>query len=250
MQKPLAVVPESPTQSPVDAPPQPRSADVLMKPERLAALQPSRLSITRSFMVRAINERWDFERVSFDLDADARGTALYRIHTGNGATFDFPLTSFAFSTEGRTGRIIGRAWDMMGGLIEGPATAADLDFTRSELPRLYEGRAAPRTLTWARANRSARVFEHTLQALSEGRQPDVGVLSQVCYLMRNTGIDGNGTFGTRSFRALEAHHPMRRSLIAQITSAYMMRIFAVDLVNHLAAARSPNAVPLAPERVP
>ncbi len=247
MPKPLASVQDSSAQSLVYAPPKPRSANVLMKPERLAALQPSRLSIARSFMVRAINERWNFERVSFDLDADARGTAHYRIHAGNGATFDFPLTSFAFSTEGRTGRIIGRAWDMMGGLIEGPATAADLEFTRSELPRLYEGRAAPRTLTWARANRSARVFEHTLQALSEGRQPDLAVLSQVCYLMRNTGIDGNGTFGTRSFRALEAGHALRRSLIAQITSAYMMRIFAVDLVNHLAAARSPNAVPLAPE---
>ena len=230
------------------AAPKPRDPAVLMQPQRLAALQPTRLSITRSFMSRAIDERWDFERVAFDIDAASRGTALYRIHTGAGRqSFDFPLTSHEYKGEGRTGRIIGRAWDMMGGLIEGPTSAAQVDLTRRELPLLYEGRAAAQTLTWARANRSSRVFDHTVQALAEGRQPDIAVLAQVCYLMRNTGIDGNGTFGTRSYRALEHGHPMRRSLFAQIASAYMMRVFATDLVNHLARLQSPQAAQLAPE---
>lgn len=227
-------------------PPQPRPADLLMQPTRLAALQPTRLSITRSFMARAIDERWDIRRVAFDIDAQSRGTALYRIQAGT-RSFDFPLTSHEYKGEGRTGRIIGRAWDMMGGLLEGPASDAQMDFTRRELPLLYEGRAAERTLTWARANRSSRVFDHAVQALAEGRQPDIAVLAQVCYLMRNTGIDGNGTFGTRSYRSLEAGHPMRRSLFAQMASAYMMRVFATDLVNHLAQLRSPNAARLAPE---
>ncbi len=227
--------------------PQPRPSAVLMQPHRLAALQPSRLSITRSFMAKVIDERWDFERVSFDIDEKSRGTALYRIHAARGMTFDFPLTSNEYREEGRTGRIIGRAWDMMGGLLEGPATDEQIALTRSELPLLYEGRAAPRTLTWARANRSSRVFDHTVEALAAGRQPDLAVLSQVCYLMRNTGIDGNGTFGTRSFRALEPGHPMRRSLVAQIASAYMMRVFAVDLVNHLARLKSPTAAQISPE---
>lgn len=44
-----------------------------------------------------------------------------------------------------------------------------------------------------------RVFDQTLAALAEGRQPSIDELSQVCYLMRNTGLDCNGTFGTRSF---------------------------------------------------
>ena len=34
--------------------------------------------------------------------------------------------------------------------------------------------------------------------------------------MRNTGLDGNGTFGTRSFRSLESEHPLRTSLSAQM----------------------------------
>jgi hypothetical protein len=226
--------------------PAPRDPNVLMRPERLAAFQPSRLSLTRSFIRRALNERWEFKRLSFDIDERSIGTAHYRLDA-NGTLIDFPLTSFEYKGEGRTGRIIGRSWDMMGGLIDGATSPEDADRTRAELPKLYEGRATPNTLTWARANRSSRAFNHTIEALAEGRQPDIATLAEVCYLMRNTGIDGNGTFGTRSFKALPAAHPLRQTLAAQMASAYMMRIFAVDLVNHLARARSRNAVELAPE---
>jgi hypothetical protein len=226
--------------------PEPRNPNVLMRPERLAAFQPSRLSLTRSFIRRALNERWEFKRLSFDIDERSIGTAHYRLDA-NGTLIDFPLTSFEYKGEGRTGRIIGRSWDMMGGLIDGATSPEDADRTRAELPKLYEGRATPNTLTWARANRSSRAFNHTIEALAEGRQPDIATLAEVCYLMRNTGIDGNGTFGTRSFKALPAAHPLRQTLAAQMASAYMMRIFAVDLVNHLARARSRNAVELAPE---
>src|SRR5205085_1443864 len=113
--------------------------------------------------------------------------------------------------------------------------------------KLYAGRATPGTLIWCRSNRSARVFNHTVESLAAGRQPDVAVLADACYLMRNTGLDGNGTFGTRSYRALEDTHPLRRPLDAQMLCAYMMRVFSVDLVNHLARCRSPKAVGLAPE---
>lgn len=60
--------------------------------------------------------------------------------------------------------------------------------------------ATPNALVWCRSNRSMRVFNTTLEALAEGRQPAVGDLNNVCYLMRNTGLDGNGTFGTRRSR--------------------------------------------------
>lgn len=229
-----------------EAPPAPRDPNVLMKPERLAALQPSRLSLTRTFMRKAVNERWNFTRLSFDIDARSVGTAHYRLDA-NGTIIDFPLTSFEYKGEGRTGRIIGRAWDMMGGLIDGATSVEEANLMRAELPKLYEGRATSNTLTWARANRSSRAFNHTIEALAAGRQPDIATLAEVCYLMRNTGIDGNGTFGTRSYKALPATHPLRQSLSAQMASAYMMRIFAVDLVNHLAKARSRDAVALAPE---
>lgn len=214
-----------------------RPAEVLMKPERLAAIQPSRLSVSRALIARMTRERWDVQCLSFDIDERAKGTALYRITTPGGI-FDFPVFSFEFNPAGRTGRIIGRNWDMMGALVEGPMSAAEIEHTQRELPKLYAGRATERTLVWARSNRSSRAFDHVVDSLSAGRQPELSRLSQVCYLMRNTGLDGNGTFGTRSFRALESNHALRNPLAAQMLSAYMMREFATDLVTNLARHRA------------
>jgi hypothetical protein len=225
------------------AKPTPRPASVLMQPARLAALQPCRLSASRALMIRALRERWRITRLKFDIDEQARGQAFYRIETPQW-TFDFPVFSFEYSPIGRTGRIISRSWDMMAALVEGPMSEADIERTREELPKLYAGRATPGTLIWCRSNRSSRAFNHAIEELASGRQPDPAVVGQVCYLMRNTGLDGNGTFGTRSFRTLEADHPLRTSLSAQMLCAYMMRVFAEDLVNHLARCRSPHAVPL------
>jgi len=225
--------------------PRPRDPSVLMQPARLAALQPSRLSASRALMVRAIRERWKIELHDWSIDQASRGTALYRITTPGGI-FDFPVYSFEYRSEGRTGRIIGRTWDMMGALIEGPTTREEIEHTGRELPKLYRGRATSRTLVWCRANRSSRQFDHTVEALSSGRQPDIAELAQVGYLMRNTGLDGNGTFGTRSFRALEPDHVLGPPLAAQMLCAYMMRVFSVDLVHHLARGRSPGAIELDP----
>src|SRR3954465_15094933 len=98
--------------------PRMRSADVLMRPSRLAVLQTSRMSATRLLMAKAIRERWRIERLRWQIDDRARGTALYRINTG-AMPFDFIVHSFEPSMEGRMGRIIGRVWDMMAALVEG-----------------------------------------------------------------------------------------------------------------------------------
>jgi len=230
-------------QTPQHEAPQPRPANELMRPERLSAIQPSRMSITRSLMNRMLRERWNIRKERFDVDATGAGTVVYSIKTPR-QEFSFIAFSFPPSRTARTGRIIGRAWDMMGTLNEGPATQADIDAVRNELPKLYRGRATPKSLVWARANRSMRVFDQTLAALASGRQPSVETLAQVCYLMRNTGLDGNGTFGTRSYPSLGADHPLGGVLQAQLVTAYLMREYSCDLVEHLARLQSDKAVPL------
>jgi hypothetical protein len=136
---------------------------------------------------------------------------------------------------------------MMGALIEGPATEEEIESARREIPKLYTGRATSNALIWCRSNRSMRVFDRTMSALAEGRQPHVEDIARVCYLMRNTGLDGNGTFGTRSFPSLGTSHALGGVLEAQLLTAYLMREFSCDLVEHLAAKASPQAVKLAPE---
>lgn len=226
--------------------PRPRPPEVLMRPERLAAMQPSRVSASRALIAQALREGWRITTRRFEIDAASFGTAIYEIETPRG-TFSFLAFSATPQRAGRTGRIIGRAWDMQGALLEGVADDAAIEATRRELPKLYAGRAVPGTLVWCRSNRSMRVFDAVVAALAAGRQPEPALAAESCYLMRNTGLDGNGTFGTRSFLALEPDHPLRHPLAAQMLCAYMMREFAADLANHLAALASPKAVALAPE---
>ena len=228
------------------ATPRPRPDHEVMKTSRLAAIQPSRLSGTRAFMNKMIHERWDISNVLFDVDGNAEGTVIYSIKAPD-QEFSFIGFSRPPSRTARTGRIIGQAWDMMGTLIEGPATEAEVETARREIPKLYTGRASAKTLIWCRSNRSMRVFDQTMAALAEGRQPAVEDIARVCYLMRNTGLDGNGTFGTRSFPSLGASHALGGVLQAQLLTAYLMREFSCDLVEHLAATASENAVKLDPQ---
>ncbi|TKT74696.1 hypothetical protein [Aquamicrobium sp. LC103] len=225
--------------------PRPRPGSKVMRPESLAAIQPSRFSGARAFMNRMLRERWDISIERFDVDENASGTIVYSIKSP-GREFSFICFSRPPSRTARTGRIIGQAWDMMGTLNEGPATEADIQSAREELPKLYTGRATPNALIWCRSNRSMRVFDQTLEALAEGRQPSVDDLAKVCYLMRNTGLDGNGTFGTRSFPSLGKDHPLGGVLQAQLLTAYMMREYSCDLVEHLARLKSEKAVSLDP----
>lgn len=224
-----------------------RPASKVMQPAALAAIQPSALSGTRALITKMTREKWQIRRERMDLDINGAGTFLYSIKTPQ-QNFSFIAFTFRPTTEGRTGRIIGRSWDMMCSLSEGVATEIDIAKTREELPKLYRGRATPNTLIWGRSNRSMRVFHATLEALTAGRQPEVDTVSNVCYLMRNTGLDGNGTFGTRSFSSLGPDHALGGMLEAQLLTAYLMRELSCDLVSEIARLQSPEiALPLAPE---
>lgn len=211
----------------------------MMDPRNLGAMQPTRLSASRSFMAKMIREKWKIEKEVFELDARGNGQLRYAITTPEGS-----LTFVAFLQEphnkNRTGRIIGTSWDMVGALLDGVATAEQVRATREEIPRLYEGRATPNTLVWFRSNQSLRIFRDARAALAEGRQPDAKELHRVGYLMRNTGLDGNGTFGTMPFRAIPDGHPLAVSYHAQMLSAYLMRELSVDVVEELARLDSPD----------
>ncbi|MGW4798033.1 hypothetical protein ACWEPC_37005 [Nonomuraea sp. NPDC004297] len=224
---------------------EPRDPAFLMRPERLASLQPSRFSASRSLVSTMLREGWTISAPRLNLDSHGNGTAVYRVQTHAGV-----LSFVAFSSEprfvDRTPRIIGRSWDMVGALLEGEADPARIEQTRAELPKLYAGRAAPGTLVWCRSNRSLRAFEHVVEALVAGRQPGLDRLRSVGYLMRNTGLDANGTFGTRSYLSYGAGHPLAVPYHAQMLTAYLMREFSFDLCDHLAAAAAPAAARLDP----
>src|SRR5579875_2067216 len=105
-----------------------RRAQDLMRPEHLAALPPSRLSASRSLVNKMLRERWTIELARFEIDERGHGEALYRIDAGP-MTLEFMVFSFEPQLTGRTGRIIGVNWDMMGSLVEGRTTPEDFKHT-------------------------------------------------------------------------------------------------------------------------
>src|ERR1700738_4239775 len=137
-----------------------------MKAESLSMIQPSRISVSRALIAQAAQGRWKIKCTRFNLDERGNGQACYVVDAG-GWTFSFPIFSSEPKTAGRSARIIGTTWDMLGALIEGRITDDDFENTGRELPKLYEGRATPTTLVWARSNRSGRLFEQAIDALAE-----------------------------------------------------------------------------------
>ncbi len=120
----MTIAPHDPQHS---QPPIPglRPGAQVMRPESLAAIQPSRLSGSRAFMNKMLRERWDISIQRFDVNADSEGVVVYSIKA---PTMEFSFIGFSRPPRrtARTGRIIGQAWDMMGALIEGAATEADI----------------------------------------------------------------------------------------------------------------------------
>lgn len=213
--------------------------DRVMDPRRLGALQPSRLSASRAFVNRMIRDGWRIDQDYLELEPGGSGRARYTVTTPQGS-----ITFLAWLNEpvagNRTGRIVGTSWDMIGSLIDGVATDDQVAATEREIHKLYEGRAPAGTLVWFRSNQSLRIFQHVRESLAAGLQPDAAAIKKVGYLMRNTGLDGNGTFGTTSFKAIPPGNPLATSYLAQMLAAYLMRELSVDVVEGLARLDNPE----------
>lgn len=212
----------------------------VMDPRRLGALQPSRLSASRALVNTMIREGWTIEQDYLELDARGNGRTRYTVKTPAGCVTFLGWLNQPVAGN-RTGRIVGTSWDMIGSLIDGEATDEQVQHTEREIHKLYEGRAPEGTLVWFRSNQSLRIFQHVRESLASGQQPDAAAIKKVGYLMRNTGLDGNGTFGTVSFKAIPADHPLATSYFAQMLAAYLMRELSVDVVEELARLDNPQA---------
>lgn len=222
-----------------------RSAEVVMSAARAAASVPTALSFPRTAMRELVRGRYRLTKLRFELDAEGRGEILYRLD-GGGRAFHFFLVSQKLPEAVKTDRNYAASWDAMGVLCEGEWSAAREAHLREEVPKQRAGFADYDTLVHARGNRSARVFDHVVDSLAEGRQPVLALIAPIGYILRTTAFIGNGQVGTRAWAGLEPGHPLRRPYQAQFCSAFALREYVFDLVDHLARARSPRAVRLAP----
>lgn len=214
-----------------------------MAPWRAAAAFPTPLSFSRSLLRKMVAERWRITRALFELDDEGRGQALYRIDTPQ-AALHFFVVSDAFPADQKIDRAFGINWDVSAAICEGEWTAERRELLAQEVPKQYDGRYPADVFCFCRGNRSDRIFDHVVDALAAGMQPDTALLASVGYLLRSTAFAGNGLFGMKPFEAFESTHPLGAAYHAQILAAYMLRTFVVDLVEHVAAERSTGAVRL------
>ncbi|MEL6375127.1 MAG: hypothetical protein AAFR04_14305 [Pseudomonadota bacterium] len=221
-----------------------RSADQVMRLARMGAFHRSRLSFMPTLMRALTGPRWSFNRRRFDIDAHGEGVALYEARY-TPADEDEPartytLVAFAHDLppEQRSDRVIAEAWDATFTLFDGTPCLDDVKRLQANVPYQEAGRCAASELVLSRANRSVRLFDHVVEALSEGRQPDADLIDQVGYLMRTTAVYGNGKFGLADRALIEGRPDVSRPFGVEMLTVWLIRAFSLDLVEHMARLRA------------
>lgn len=224
----------------------PRDPSTVMRLARMGSMHQSRLSFMRVLLRRLTSENWRYERRAFAIDSHGVGHAVYTYH---GPSNSYSLVAFAHDLppEQRSDRVIATAWDATFTLFDGIPTEADITRLSQNVPRQEAGRISEKELSLSRANRSVRLWDHVVAALSQGRQPDADKVRDVGYLMRTTAVYGSGKFGAADREQSAGRDECRGPFQVEMLSVYLTRAFVMDLVEHMARMRSPEtAVELAP----
>jgi len=217
-----------------------RDPNVVMRLSRLGSLHQSRLSFMRILMRRMASEDWTFSRPEFDIDEIGVGYAVYSAKTPNRS---YSLVAFAHDLppEDRSDRVIANAWDATFTLFDGVPTRDDIQRLSENVPVQEAGRITEKELTMSRANRSVRLWEHVVEQLSNGQQPDLEQIQQVGYLMRTTAVYGSGKFGAADRETIEDRSEFKAPFQVEMLTVYLIRTFVKDLVEHMARAKGGNA---------
>src|SRR6056297_3341724 len=225
----------------------PRDPAVVMQLGRLGSFHQSRLSFMRILLRRMEAEAWTFDRPVFDIDARGVGRAVYSAH---GPERSYSLVAFAndLPPEKRSDRVIATEWDATFTLFDGVPDTADLDRLHANVPRQEAGRVSEKELSLSRANRSVRLWDHVVDSLASGQQPDAARVADVGYLMRTTAVYGSGKFGAADREQTADRPECQAPFQIEMLSVYLTRAFVMDLVEHMARMRAPDtAVPLDPD---
>jgi len=119
-------------------------------------------------------------------------------------------------------------------------SAADIERLSRNIPKQEAGRVTGREISVSRANRSVRLFEHVVDSLAAGRQPDAEQIKAVGYLMRTTAVYGSGKLGAADREAIAGRPEFDAPFQPEMLSVFLTRAYTLDLVEHLARLRAPE----------
>ena len=169
-----------------------RDPNEVMKLSRLGSFHQSKLSFLRSFIREFKN--WKYKRNIFELDNDGYGVAVYSFEK-NKRNYSLICFSQYINPNERSDRVIATKWDAAFVLHDVIPTRDDINRLKENVPKQEIGRMSYKELTLSRANKSVRAFDHVVNSLSSGKQPDKDLLSKGGYLYRTTAVYGSGKFG-------------------------------------------------------
>ena len=214
-----------------------RDPNTIMKLSRLGSFHQSKLSFLRSFLSEF--KDWDYNRDLFKLDRDGYGEAIYSFKKKDRV---YSLVCFAnkIEDEERSDRVIATKWDAAFTLYDGVPSEDDIRRLKNEVPKQEIGRLTFKELTLSRANKSVRVFNHVVKNLSEGKQPDLDLLSKVGYLYRTTAVYGSGKFGLADRFRIKNREEINGPFRLEMMLVYLVRQFTFDQVNHVAHNINPK----------
>ena len=214
-----------------------RNPNIVMKLSRLGSFHQSKLSFLRSFLKEF--KDWKYKKDLFELNEFGYGTAVYSFKKN---TRVYSLICFAneLNEKERSDRVIATKWDAAFALYDGVPRKQDIDRLRNEVPKQEAGRLSYKELTLSRANKSVRVFEHVVQSLSDGKQPDIELLSKVGYLYRTTAVYGSGKFGLADRFRIKNREEIYGPFRLEMMLVYLVRQFTFDQVNHVAKQKNPR----------
>lgn len=213
-----------------------RPATEVMRLARMGSSHPTRLSFLRVLLRRLASGDWDVDRPVWAVDAKGVGHAVYRVR-GAERTYSLVAFSHDLPAEMRSDRVIATAWDATFTLFDGDPTPADIARLGDNVPYQEAGRISPRELTLARANRSVRLFDHVVGALSHGKQPDREEIDAVGYLMRTTAVYGSGKFGAADRDDIARRPELAAPFQVEMLTVWLIRAFTVDIVEHMAMVK-------------
>ncbi len=214
-----------------------RDPKVIMKLSRLGSFHQSKLSFLRSFLKEF--KDWEYNKNLFDLDENGYGRAVYSFSKKN-RTYSLICFANKISDEERSDRVIATKWDAAFVLHDGIPTKQDIERLELNVPKQEVGRLSYKELTLSRANKSVRAFEHVIDSLSNGRQPDKEFLSKVGYLYRTTAVYGSGKFGLADRFRIKNREEICGPFRLEMMLVYLVRQFTFDQVNHIANYRNPK----------
>ena len=214
-----------------------RHPEDVMKLSRLGSFHQSKLSFLRSFIREFKN--WEFNRDIFDLDKDGYGVVVYSVKK-NKRIYSLICFSQHINAEERSDRVIATKWDAAFVLHDGVPTKNDIERLKENVPKQEIGRMSNKELALSRANKSVRIFDHVVNSLSSGKQPDVNLLNKVGYLYRTTAVYGSGKFGLADRFRIKDRKEICGPFRLEMMLVYLVRQFTFDQINHISKMKNPN----------